>query len=47
MDECFDYIKTGAYIEKAGPLTKSGTNQRMFYKDGSSYVDITYRFWNA
>lgn len=43
----FDYIKTGAYIEKAGPLTKSGTNQRMFYKDGSSYVDITYRFWNA
>lgn len=42
----FDYVKIGAYIESKGPLTNRNTNQRMFYKVGNSYIDISYWFWN-
>ncbi len=39
--ECFDYVKTGPYIEALGPLNKPSTNQRLFYHR----QDITSRFW--
>lgn len=42
----FDYIKTGAYIESYGALTEVGTNQRMYYREKDSYIDITYKFWH-
>ena len=50
----FDYIKTGPYSEKDGPLTSRTTNQRMYAKgsvlpkmDASSHMfyDITDKFW--
>lgn len=42
--ECFDYIKTGSYIEKLGPLNKVTTNQRL-YENNGGLKDITYKFW--
>lgn len=42
----FDYVKTGSYIERFGPLTSKTTNQKMWCKlpDGS-FTDITELFW--
>lgn len=50
----FDFIKTGPYIEKYGPLTSPTTNQR-FYTKGSQlhkmdanprmFYNTTDRFW--
>lgn len=52
--QIFDFIKTGPYIEKFGPLTSPTTNQR-FYAKGihlnkidatlNMFYDITDRFW--
>lgn len=40
--QAFDFVKTGPYIQEAGPLNKPTTNQRMYYHR----EDITSRFWN-
>ena len=40
--EAFDYIKTGPYIEKYGPLNSVTTNQRLYHHR----KDITSLFWN-
>ena len=51
----FDYIKLGHYDEKAGPLNKPTTNQKLFklshknLEDGIKRIDfedITHLFWN-
>ena len=43
--ETFDYIKTGRYDEKLGPLNAATTNQRMFKRLADGRVkDITSRF---
>ena len=43
--ETFDYIKTGRYDEKLGPLNSITTNQRMFKRLNDGRVkDITSRF---
>lgn len=41
----FDFIKTGPYIEKDGPLTSKTTNQRLYSKNGHLFSDITSKFW--
>lgn len=52
--QVFDFIKTGPYIEKYGPLTSKTTNQRFYTKgihmhkmDASDrmFYDTTYKFW--
>ena len=45
--QCFDYIKLGSYKEEFGALDNSNTNQRMYQKNGTEYVDITYLFWEC
>ena len=40
--QAFDYVKTGPYIEEAGPLNSPSTNQRLYYHG----KDITQRFWH-
>lgn len=46
----FDYVKTGPYIEKLGPLNKETTNQRLYKVQHvlglNRLVNITKRFWN-
>ena len=49
--EAFDYVKTGPYIEKYGPLNNPMTNQRLYRirrgPDGKQVrEDITARFWH-
>lgn len=41
------YLKTGAYVEKNGPLNSETTNQRMLKlpPDNDFYIDITNWFW--
>ena len=45
----FDYIKTGPYDARRGPLTAATTNQRLYRVEhgeaGSRLTDITHRFW--
>lgn len=41
----FDYIKTGPYMEKFGPLDCSTTNQRMYAVHDGKLTDITARFF--
>lgn len=41
----FDYIKTGRYEEKLGPLDSPSTNQRLYRIEGGHVHDITSRFW--
>lgn len=41
----FDYIKLGSYQEQLGALSSPKTNQRMYKKTTTSYLDITYKFW--
>ena len=45
---CFDYIKTGPYIEALGGLKSPTTNQRLYrvMQDGTM-KDITARFWRG
>lgn len=43
---CFDYIKTGAYIPDYGNLSCRTTNQKLLKKSGKGYCDITYLFWD-
>ena len=40
--EAFDYVKTGPYIAKFGPLNERTTNQRLYHHR----IDITSRFWH-
>ena len=50
VTKCFDYVKTGPYIESLGPLNKETTNQRMYKKISDKPVkfeDITYKFWKG
>ena len=43
--ETFDYIKTGRYDEKFGPLNSLTTNQRMIKRLADGRIkDITSRF---
>ena len=46
---CLDYLKTGHYSEKAGPLNSPTTNQilwRIEHKESeNNLVNITSRFW--
>ena len=43
--EYFDFIKTGQYIEKFGPLNNKTTNQRFYSISGKTITDITEKFW--
>ena len=46
----FDYVKTGPYIEKFGPLDKETTNQRLYkvrhFMGLNRLINMTERFWN-
>lgn len=41
----FDYIKTGEWVEKLGPLNQETTNQRLYRVVDGIPNDITYLFW--
>ena len=41
----FDYLKTGPYDAKCGPLNVKSTNQRLFRVEQGNLTDITNRFW--
>lgn len=41
----FDYVKVGSYKPAYGPLNSSSTNQKMYRKEGSAFVNITSVFW--
>ena len=41
----FDYLKTGPYDAKCGPLNVKTTNQRLFRVEQGNLTDITNRFW--
>jgi anaerobic ribonucleoside-triphosphate reductase activating protein len=43
--DIFDYIKTGAYIEKYGGLNAPSTNQRFYKIENGETTDITRTFW--
>lgn len=44
--QVFDFIKTGLYIEKLGPLTSPTTNQRFYKKEpDNTFKDITSNFF--
>lgn len=38
---CFNYVKTGSYIESLGAINKKGTNQRLNRIDQGQIYDIT------
>lgn len=38
----FDYIKTGKYVERFGPLTSKTTNQKLYKRVDGIFIDITY-----
>lgn len=42
----FDYVKLGPYKEEFGPLNQETTNQRLYKREGNTWIDITYKFWN-
>lgn len=42
----FDYVKTGGYMEDAGPLNSETTNQRLYINSDTGLIDITNQFWN-
>ena len=41
----FDYLKTGPYDAKCGPLNVRTTNQRLYRVEQGRLTDITHRFW--
>lgn len=41
----FDYLKTGPYDAKCGPLNVRTTNQKLYRVEQGELTDITYRFW--
>ena len=41
----FDYVKTGPYVAKYGPLTQRTTNQRLYHIHNGQWEDITGLFW--
>ena len=41
----FDYLKTGPYDAKCGPLNVKTTNQRLYHVEQGKLTDITNRFW--
>lgn len=41
----FDYLKTGPYDAKCGPLNVRTTNQRLYRTERGKLTDITHRFW--
>lgn len=41
----FDFIKTGKYDQKLGPINKITTNQRLYQYHNFSWIDITDSFW--
>lgn len=45
----FDYVKTGPWIEKAGPLSSPSTNQRFYRISSGNIEDITcmFRRWRC
>jgi anaerobic ribonucleoside-triphosphate reductase activating protein len=43
---CFDYAKTGRYIQESGPLTSKNTNQNFFKNSSNGWTDITEVFWS-
>lgn len=45
--EIFDYVKLGSYQEEYGALDSPATNQRMYRREGSNFVDMTSVFWNG
>ncbi len=40
---CFDFVKTGPYIEALGGLDKKTTNQRLYRVNNGHLIDITSR----
>ena len=42
---CFDYVKTGPYVEELGGLKNPKTNQRLYRVAAGALEDITFRFW--
>ena len=44
-EKAFDYVKLGSYIESLGGLKSPTTNQRLYKREGDSWVDITNSFW--
>lgn len=57
IQENFDYIKLGEYIDELGPINKKTTNQRMYkivmndnkdinWFNDYKWIDITNKFWN-
>ena len=46
LSEAFDYVKLGPSRRQLGPLSSSGTNQRLYrVQPDGSMEDITARFW--
>ena len=41
----FDYVKLGPYIESLGGLKSPTTNQRLYKRVGDEWQDITSSFW--
>lgn len=41
----FDYVKIGSYRKDRGPIISPNTNQRMYEKTSTGYMDITREFW--
>ena len=44
-DQAFDYVKLGGYVEALGGLKSEKTNQRLYKREGSQWIDITNSFW--
>lgn len=40
---CFNFVKTGPYIEALGGLDKKTTNQRLYRINNGDFIDITSR----
>lgn len=54
INQYFDYIKIGPYIEERGPLTSKTTNQKLYARGSvlkkmsaydNMFYDITDKFW--
>lgn len=43
--EDFDYVKVGRFYPDKGPLTAPTTNQKMYMKENSEWINITYSFY--